>query len=130
VGNGGKLIRTGGNSAVVTQRENGKVAVLLPSKKEIWLDENCRATVGIIAGQGRLEKPFVKAGNKFYLMQSRGKLWPRSGAVKMNAVDHPFGSGRGKNLAHGTKGKIPKRNAPPGARVGTIRPSRTGRLKK
>ena len=56
-------------------------------------------------------------------MKSRNKLWPRTSAVKMNAVDHPFGSGRGKRI----KSKIAKRNAPAGARVGHIRPRRTGR---
>ena len=127
---GGKLVRSSGSSATVIKKQDNKVAVLLPSKKEKWLQDNCRATIGVIAGEGRLEKPIVKAGKKFYIMKTKNKLWPRTSAVKMNAVDHPFGSGRGKNLTHGTKGKIPKLNAPPGAKVGTIRPRRTGRRKK
>jgi large subunit ribosomal protein L2 len=98
----------------------------MPSKKEIWLDGKCRATIGEVAGQGRLDKPIVKAGKKWHMMKARNKLWPRTSAVKMNAVDHPFGSGRGKRI----KSKIAKRNAPPGARVGHIRPSRTGRKKR
>ena len=52
-----------------------------------------------------------------------GKVYPRTSAVKFNAVDHPFGSGRGKRI----KSKIPKRNVPPGAKVGLLRPRRTGR---
>jgi large subunit ribosomal protein L2 len=124
---GGKFIRTGGSSATITEKSRGKVRVLLPSKKEIELSENCRATIGVIAGGERLEKPLLKAGKKYYIMKSRGKLWPRTSAIKMNVVDHPFGSGRGKNISHGSKGKIPKRNAPPGARVGLIRARRTGR---
>lgn len=129
-GNGGRLIRTGGSSAMITKKSENRVVVSLPSKKEISLDERCRATVGIIAGHGRLDKPMMKAGKKFYMMKARNKLWPRTSAVKMNVVDHPFGSGRGKNLAHGQKGKIPKNNAPPGALVGTIHPRRTGRRKR
>jgi len=43
----------------------------------------------------------------------------------MNAIDHPFGSGRGKN----PKSKVAKRNAPPGRKVGLIRPRRTGKKK-
>ena len=129
-GDGGKLIRTGGSSAIITKKLNGKVTLLLPSKREIEFSERCKATIGVISGHGRLDKPFMTAGKKYYLMKSRNKLWPRTSAVKMNVVDHPFGSGRGKNLAHGQKGKIPKRNAPPGALVGTIRPRRTGRRKK
>jgi ribosomal protein L2 len=44
----------------------------------------------------------------------------------MNVIDHPFGSGRGKRI----KSKIAKRGAPPGRKVGLIRPRRTGRRKK
>jgi large subunit ribosomal protein L2 len=125
-GDGGKIIRSSGSSAIITRKVPGKVYVMLPSKKEIEFDENCRATIGKVAGAGRLEKPFVKAGKKHYLMKSKNKLWPRTSAVKFNAVDHPFGSGRGKRI----KPKIPKRNAPPGAKVGTLRPRRTGRKKR
>jgi len=129
-GDGGKLIRAGGNSAVVVRKEKGKVVVLLPSKKEKEFDEKCRATIGVIAGHGRLEKPIVKAGKKYYSMKAKGKLWPRTSAVKMNVVDHPFGSGRGKTVGHGKKGKTPKKNAPAGAKVGSLKPKRTGRRKK
>ena len=129
-GSGGKLIRTAGSSAMITKKVNGKVGILMPSKKEIELNENCRASIGIIAGDGRLEKPIMKAGRNFYRMKARNKLWPRTSALKMNVIDHPFGSGRGKKLAHGGKGKIPKRNAPPGANVGSMHASRTGRKKK
>jgi len=124
---GGKLIRSSGSSAIITKKIPGKVAVLMPSKKEIWLNENCKAVMGIVAGQGRLEKPIMKAGKKYYMMKVKGgRVWPRTSAVKMNIVDHPFGSGRGKRI----KSKIAKRNVPPGAKVGHIRPSRTGRRKR
>jgi len=123
---GGKFMRTAGSSAVITRKTNNGVIVIFPSKKEKVFGNGCRATVGIVAGSGRKEKPFVKAGAKFHLMKARGKLWPRTSAIKMNAIDHPFGSGRGKR----PKSKIAKRNAPPGARVGHIRPARTGRSKR
>ncbi|MEM4230664.1 MAG: 50S ribosomal protein L2 [Candidatus Pacearchaeota archaeon] len=125
-GDGGKFVRTGGSSAIITKKFNEQVAVLLPSKKEVWFDERCRATLGVIAGSGRKDKPFVKAGNKWHAMKSRNKLWPRTSAVKMNVVDHPFGSGRGKRI----KNKIAKRNVPPGKLVGLLWPRRTGRKKK
>ncbi len=125
-GDGGKMVRAGGTNATLTKKlEHNKFAVTMPNKNEIIVSGDCRATIGIIAGSGRTMKPFVKAGRKFYKMKARNKLWPRTSAVKMNAVDHPFGSGRGKRI----KSKIAKRNAPPGARVGHIRPRRTGRSK-
>lgn len=128
-GDGGKYARTSGSYAVLLEKEK-TARVALPSGKKIELDLRCRATLGIVSCAGRKDKPFVKAGNKFYLMKSKNKFWPRTSAVKMNVVDHPFGSGRGKNISHGRKGKIAKRNAPAGARVGMLRPRRSGRKKK
>ncbi len=123
-GDGGKLMRSAGSFATVFKKyDNRKISVMLPSKKECILSEDCRLTLGRIAGDGRTLKPIMKAGRTFHKMKSRGKLWPRTSAVKMNAIDHPFGSGRGKRI----KSKIAKRNAPPGRRVGHIRPNRTGK---
>ncbi len=124
-GDGGKITRTSGSSAVVTKKQDGKIGVLMKNKKEIMFNEDCRACMGVIAGHGRMDKPMIKAGNKHYAMKSKGRKWHRTSAIKTNAVDHPFGSGRGKRI----KSKIAKRNAPPGAKVGHIRPSRTGRKK-
>ncbi|MCX6746856.1 MAG: 50S ribosomal protein L2 [Candidatus Pacearchaeota archaeon] len=125
-GDGGVFIRTGGNYAVVNKIVGENIFLLLPSKKERKFNSNCRAIIGVIAGAGRLDKPVIKAGKKFHMKKSRNRLWPRTSAVKMNVIDHPFGSGRGKRI----KSKIAKRNAPPGARVGLIRPRRTGRKKR
>jgi large subunit ribosomal protein L2 len=125
-GDGGVFIKTGGSYAIVTRVTENKVSVLMPSKKEKEFNGKCRAIIGSIAGSGRLDKPIVKAGKSFYIKKTRNKLWPRTSAVKMNVIDHPFGSGRGKRI----KSKIAKRNAPAGARVGLIRPSRTGKRKK
>jgi large subunit ribosomal protein L2 len=122
-GDGGVFIRTGGNSGVVNRTSEAGVFILMPSKKEKEFNPKCRATIGVIAGGGRLDKPIIKAGKNYHIKKSKGgKLWPRTSAVKMNAIDHPFGSGRGKRI----KSKIAKRNAPPGARVGLLRPRRTG----
>ena len=123
---GGKFIHSGGNFGTIKNKKANKIMVLMPSKKEKVFDSTCRATVGKTAGGGKLEKPILKAGRKYYIMKSKSKLWPRTSAVKMNAVDHPFGSGRGKRI----KSKIAKRNAPPGRKVGLLRPRRTGRKKR
>jgi len=126
-GDGGKMIRAAGGSALVYKKyDNKKIGIMMPNKKEIKLNENCRASIGIIAGEGRKQKPLVKAGKKFYKEKSKGKLWPRVSAVSVNAVDHPFGSGRGKKV----KSKVAKRNSSPGQKVGHLSPKRTGRRKK
>ena len=124
-GDGGIFIKSAGNSAVVSKFAGEAVFVLMPSKKEKKFHKNCRATIGVIAGAGRLDKPILKAGKQHYIKKSKSKLWPRTSAVKMNAIDHPFGSGRGKN----PKSKVAKRNAPPGRKVGLLRPRRTGKKK-
>lgn len=123
---GGKFVRTGGNFATVMSREGDIVKVMMPSKNVKKFNVDCRATIGRAAGDGRLDKPILKAGKKFYIMKMKSKLWPRTSPVKMNAIDHPFGSGRGKRV----KSKIAKRNASPGKKVGLIRPRRTGRKKR
>jgi large subunit ribosomal protein L2 len=123
---GGKLVRTGGNSATIMNNDGKTVKIMMPSKQEKIFPLECRATIGEIAGQGRLEKPILKAGTQFWIKKSRNKLWPRTSAVKMNIIDHPFGSGRGKR----PKSKIVKRMASPGQKVGHLRPRRTGRTKK
>ncbi|MBT96505.1 MAG: 50S ribosomal protein L2 [Candidatus Pacearchaeota archaeon] len=122
---GGIFIKSAGNSAVISRIIEKDIFILMPSKKERKFNSNCRAIIGVIAGTGRLDKPIVKAGKKYHIKKSKSKLWPRTSAVKMNAIDHPFGSGRAKN----PKSKIAKRNAPPGRKVGLLRPKRTGKRK-
>ena len=124
-GDGGIFIRSGGSSAEVNKVVGESVFVLMPSKKEKKFNPKCRATIGKTAGSGRLDKPILKAGKQYYIKKAKSKLWPRTSAVKMNVIDHPFGSGRGKRV----KSKIAKRNAPPGRKVGLLRPKKTGKRK-
>lgn len=123
---GGKLIRSGGSYGLIMNKENGVVRIFMPSKQEKDFPEESRATVGVVAADGRKLKPVLKAGKQFHIKLAKSKLWPRTSALKMNKIDHPFGSGRGKRI----KSKIAKRNAPPGKKVGLLRPRRTGRKKR
>lgn len=124
-GDGGVFIRSAGSSGTVNRVIGEEVYILMPSKKEKAFNQNCRAVIGIVAGSGRIDKPVVKAGKKYHIQKTKGKQWPRTSAVKVNVIDHPFGSGRGKN----PKSKVAKRNAPPGKKVGLLRPRRTGKKK-
>lgn len=125
-GDGGKFVRSSGVFAKIVSRSDNKVSVLLPSKKQKVFDANCLASVGVVAGGGRLEKPFVKAGKRWRAKRARGKLYPITSAVAMNAVNHPYGSGRGR---HAGKVTIAPKHAPPGRKVGKISPRRTGKRK-
>ncbi|MFH0928760.1 MAG: 50S ribosomal protein L2 [Candidatus Aenigmatarchaeota archaeon] len=124
-GTGPKLCLSAGTKAFIVSNDESKTVIQMPSKQFKHFNPKCQATVGVPAGGGMREKPFVKAGQNFYLKHARNKLWPRTSGCKMNAVDHPFG-GR-------TKPGTPKtisRNAPPGAKVGSVAARRTGRKKK
>jgi len=123
-GNGGKILRTSGCFATILDKSNKQVEIQI-KRRRIKLNEDCRASVGVAAGEGRLIKPIVKAGKRHHMMKAKGRKWHRTSAVKVNAIDHPFGGGRGKRI----KSKIAKRNSPPGRKVGHLRPKQTGKRK-
>ncbi|MEK6951006.1 MAG: 50S ribosomal protein L2 [Nanoarchaeota archaeon] len=125
-GDGGRAVRSSGTFARVVAKTEQGVLVKLPSRKERLFSPACRAAVGLVAGSGRLEKPFLKAGTMYHKMRARNKLYPRVCGISMNAVDHPFG-GKGSH----TKGRPTQsaRGDPPGRKVGKIAPKRTGRRK-
>ena len=123
-GDGGKFARSGGNNAMLETRMGDKVRVRLPSGNLKDLPAKCRATIGVLAGHGRTEKPLMKAGAAHYRAKARGKLYPSVSGVAMNPVDHPHGGGN-HQAVHGPNSVA--RTAPPGQKVGHIAPSRTGR---
>ncbi|WP_435115065.1 50S ribosomal protein L2 [Halolamina sp. C58] len=124
VGDGGKFARASGVSAQLMSHDRDVAVVQLPSGEVRRLPPACRATIGVVAGGGRTEKPFVKAGNKHHKMKARGTKYPRVRGVAMNAVDHPFGGG---GRQHPGQPKSVSRDAPPGRKVGDIASKRTGR---
>jgi len=123
-GDGGKYARASGVNATLLTHDRNVAVVQLPSDEMKRLDPQCRATIGVVAGGGRTEKPVLKAGKKYHKVKSRGTVWPRVRGVAMNAVDHPFGGG---GRQHPGKPKSISRDAPPGRKVGDIASKRTGR---
>ncbi len=122
-GDGGKFVRSGGCFARIVGKTEKEILIMLPSKKQKSFNPECKATIGVIAGSGRTEKPFLKAGTRFHYMKARNKLYPRVKGQSQNAVDHPHGTSRSSKKGKPT---IARKNAPPGAKVGKIRPRRTG----
>ncbi len=121
---GGQFCRSGGNAAEIISHDAKRTVIRLPSGKFRDFNPKCRATIGLAAGGGRGDKPFLKAGKKFHAMKTRAVRWPRVRGVAMNPVDHPHGGG-----AHNyTPGRTSvSRGTPPGRKVGKIAPSRTGK---
>jgi len=126
-GDGGKLVRASGAYATVVSHTPMGTELKLPSGKSIYLDNRCRAMIGVVSGAGRMEKPFLKAGAKAALMASKGRKYPRVRGQAMIAASHPFGGGRHR---HPGKPTTVSRHAPPGRKVGLIAARKTGRGRK
>jgi large subunit ribosomal protein L2 len=124
VGDGGRLVRNSGASAILFANNPQGSVVRMPSGKTTLIPSGCRASVGIISGAGRTEKPFLRAGPRFHLMKAKSKMYPRMRGIAMAAVYHPFGGGRHQ---HPGKSTSTSRYAPPGRKVGHIAPRKTGR---
>ena len=123
-GDGGKFVRSSGGFAKIITKMKDKIVVEMPSAKRRIFLPDCRATIGVIAGSGRKEKPFLKAGKRYYAMRAKNKLWPQVSGTSMNAVDHPFGGSSSAVKGGATQAS---RNAPPGRKVGKLAPKRTGK---
>jgi large subunit ribosomal protein L2 len=123
-GDGGKLVRAGGSTATVVSHEKNITVIQLPSGAFKRLDSGCKATIGVVAGGGRKDKPYLKAGKKSIARRVRGRQYPVVRGVAMSAVNHPHGGGGHQHV--GGPSTI-KRGASPGRKVGNIAAKRTGR---
>jgi large subunit ribosomal protein L2 len=124
-GSGPQLCCSPGSRAIVVGSDKNEVIIKMPSKTSKRLKGTCLVTLGIPAGAGARDKPFYKAGQKMHTMRARNKLYPRTSATAMNAVDHPFGGqtkpGQSKTIS---------RWAPPGAKVGSVAARSSGKKKR
>lgn len=126
-GDGGRIAKSSGTFCLVVAHTPQGTEIRLPSGKSTYMNDQCKAMVGVVAGAGRIEKPFLKAGNAKKLMRSRGRVWPTTKGQKMIAASHPHGGGRHK---HSGKPTTVGRNTPPGRKVGMIAARQTGRAKR
>lgn len=128
VGDRGALARASGNYATIIGHnpEDGKTRIKLASGAKKVLNNQCRASVGIVAGGGRIDKPLLKAGRAFHKYRLKRNSWPKTRGVAMNPVDHPHGGGNHQHIGHAS---TVSRYAPPGQKVGLIAARRTGLLR-
>jgi len=120
---GGRVSRSCGSAAYrLAQDENSQMVTVQFSSKQIReLKPECYATIGVVAGGGKTEKPFLKAGKKFFAFRARNRYYPSVRGRAMSAYDHPYG---GKT---GGKPTTVSRGTPPGRKAGHIAARRTGR---
>lgn len=90
-GQGGKLARSAGSSAQLTNKEDKYAVLKMPSGELRKVLINCFATVGIVSNSDHSLQSMGKAGRNRW----RG-IRPRTRGVAMNPVDHPMGGGEGK----------------------------------
>jgi large subunit ribosomal protein L8e len=128
IGDRGALARVSGNYATVIGQnpDEGKTRVKLPSGAKKVLSNKCRATVGIVAGGGRVDKPLLKAGRAYHKFKVKRNSWPKTRGVAMNPVDHPHGGGNHQHIGHAS---TVRRDAPAGQKVGLIAARRTGLIR-
>ena len=125
-GDGGKMARSSGAYATVVGHTPQGTMIRLPSGRTRYINDYCLATVGVISAAGRIEKPFLKAGEMFHWMKAKGHKYPRTSGRKMVPAVHPYGSSkrsarRCTTTSHG---------APPGQKVGLIAARGPGQKKK
>ncbi len=124
-GDGGRYVRAAGTQAVVVSRGE-RTVVQLPSGQFRSFHPTCRATIGAVAGAGRGDKPFAKAGKKWHAFRSFSKAPFRVRGVAMNAVNHPHGGGSHQHVGGPSTVGF---GAPPGRKVGRLSP-RPKRIKR
>jgi large subunit ribosomal protein L2 len=125
-GDGGKMARSSGAYATVVGHTPQGTMIKLPSGHTRYINDRCMATVGVVAGGGRTEKPFLKAGEKFHLMKAKGHKYPRTRGRAMVSAVHPYGSSK----RSARKGTTVSHGAPPGQKVGLIAARGAGQKKK
>ena len=90
-GQGGKLVRSAGGSAQLSNKEERYAVLKMPSGELRKVLINCYATVGVVSNSDHSLQSMGKAGRNVW----KG-IRPRVRGVAMNPVDHPMGGGEGR----------------------------------
>jgi large subunit ribosomal protein L2 len=90
-GQGAKIVRSAGSSALLNARDGKFAVVKLPSGETRMILTTCMATVGTLSNPDHNLEISGKAGRSRWLGRR-----PRTRPVAMNPVDHPMGGGEGR----------------------------------
>ncbi len=96
-GTGGKIARSAGQQAVLSNREaDGYALIKMPSGEIRKFNQECYCTIGQVGNRDHMNEVSGKAG------RSRWKgIRPTVRGMCMNPVDHPNGGGEGKSKSGG-----------------------------
>ena len=123
---GGTIVKSAGGSATIFSHGEDGVTLKLPSGKFITLNPKNRAMIGSLSGGGASERPLMSAGGKWRKFRARGRKYPIVRGVAQAAYVHPHGGGRHQHVGQSS---TVSRDAPPGAKVGSIAARKTGRAR-
>jgi large subunit ribosomal protein L2 len=90
-GQGAKIVRSAGTSALLNARDGKFAVVKLPSGETRMILTTCMATIGSLSNPDHNLEISGKAGRSRWLGRR-----PRTRPVAMNPVDHPMGGGEGR----------------------------------
>lgn len=125
-GDGGAIVKSAGTNATVFSHNDDGVIIKLPSGRFTTLNPKNRAMIGTLAGGGVTERPHMRAGQKWKRFRSKGRKFPIVRGVAQAAYVHPHGGGRHQHVGQSS---TVSRDAPPGAKVGSIAARKTGRAR-
>ncbi len=126
-GQNGKLLRAAGASGILVAKEKKNIVIKMPSKRQIKLNPECYASLGVVAGVGVKNKPLIKAGNSYHKRKAKNKLVSKVKGVAMNAVDHPHGGTHRRHRPTSTT--VRRKGRSPGQKVGMLSAKKSGRGK-
>lgn len=95
-GSGGKVARSAGQEAVLSNRDEDYALVKMPSGEIRKFNHNCLCTIGQVGNRDHMNEVSGKAGRSRW----QGKR-PTVRGMCMNPVDHPNGGGEGKSKSGG-----------------------------
>ena len=90
-GQGASLVRSAGNFAQLTSKENDYCVIKLPSGEVRRIFGECKATIGSVGNSDHGLEHSGKAGRSRWFGRR-----PHNRGVVMNPVDHPMGGGEGR----------------------------------
>jgi len=91
-GKGGKLCRSAGTGARLSNREGGWATLVLPSGEIRRVSVECRATIGSIGNPDHINVSLGKAGRTRWLGRK-----PKTRGVAKDHASHPLGGGEGRS---------------------------------
>jgi large subunit ribosomal protein L2 len=94
---GAKLVRSAGNYAEVVAHDGGFTSIKLPSTEIRKIEDKAFASIGEVSNNEHHLEVLGKAGRSRWM-----GIRPTTRGSAMNAVDHPYGGGEGKQR-RGTK---------------------------